>query len=126
MLNRLSQFLDQDPSRQQDYQNFAQRYQQDPNSISDEEAAQRYRELMAHADPQAAEQAHAQAFQQLPQQDRQQWAQQFQQAHQDPNIPWQGYPQGMDPSQAAHPQQLGQMEPDEPAKPGSDGSACRT
>ena len=109
MMDRLGQFFGQNPSRQQEYQDFAQRYQQDPNSISDEEAAQRYREMMAHADPQTLEQAHAQAFSQLPDQDRYQMAQHFHQATQDPNIPYQGYPQGMDLNSAAHPQQLAQM-----------------
>src|SRR3954452_11860151 len=108
MLDRLSQFLGQGNNQQQ-YQDFTQRYQQDPNSISDAEAAQRYREMMQHANPQDVQEAHTQVFNQMPQQQRQEVAQQFQQAHQDPNIPWQGYPQGIDPSQAAHPDQLGQM-----------------
>jgi len=108
MLDRLSQFLGQGNNQQQ-YQDFTQRYQQDPNSISDAEAAQRYREMMQHANPQDVQEAHTQVFNQMPEQQRQEVAQQFQQAHQDPNIPWQGYPQGMDPRQAAQPGQLGQM-----------------
>lgn len=109
MMDRLGQFFGQDPQRQQDYQNFSQRYQQDPNSISDQEAAQRYRELMSQANPQDVEAAHQQAFGQLPEPDRQQLAQQFQQAHQDQSRPFQGYPQGMDLNSAAQPQQLSRM-----------------
>jgi hypothetical protein len=108
MMDRLSQFLGQGGNQQQ-YQDFSQRYQQDPSSISDEEAAQRYREMMRHASPQDLEEAHAQAFSQMSEQERMQMAQQFQQAHQDPNIPWQGYPQDMDHSQVAQPQYLGRM-----------------
>ena len=109
MMDRLGQFFGQHPSRQPEYQDFVQRYRQDPTSISAAEAAQRYRELMAHADLPTIAQAHAQAFGQLSDHDRYQMAQQFQQATQDANNPYQGYPQGLELTRAAQPQQLGYL-----------------
>jgi len=111
ILDQLGQFLNQNPQSQQQYQQFADQYDNDPNAISDEEAARRYRELMAQAqynNPQV-QQAHQQAFSQMSQQDREVLAQQFQQATQDPNRPYQGYPQQYTLREAAEPQQLGQM-----------------
>ncbi len=111
IFDQLGQFLNQNPQAQQQYQQFADQYDNDPSQISDEEAARRYRELMAQADPNspAVQQANQQAFSQMSEQDREALAQQFQQATQDPNRPYQGYPQQYTLQQAAQPQQLGQM-----------------
>lgn len=109
MMDRLNQFFGQDPTRNQDYQDFAQRYQNDPNSISDAEAARRYRELADQLDDADLDEANEQAFSQLPQQDRRQLAEQYQRATQDPNRPYQGYQQGQDLEQAAQPRELGRM-----------------
>lgn len=111
VFDQLGQFLNQNPQQQQQYQQFSDQYDNDPSQISDAEAARRYRELMAQANPndQMVQQANQQAFSQMPQQDREALAQQFQQATQDPNRPYQGYQQSYTLQQAAEPQQLGQM-----------------
>ncbi|MBV9790570.1 MAG: hypothetical protein JOZ51_20420, partial [Chloroflexi bacterium] len=62
MLDRLSQFFGQDNNRQQEYQDFTQRYNQDPSQISDAEAARRYREMMSQMDDQDLDDVHDQAF----------------------------------------------------------------
>lgn len=111
LMDRLGQFFGQDPNRQQDYQDFAQRYQNDPSQISEAEAARRYRELMASGQlrDDDVDEANQQAFQQMPQQDRRALAEQFQQATRDPRRPYQGYPQDLGLDQAADPRQLGRM-----------------
>ncbi len=111
MLDRLNQFFGQDQSRQQEYQDFSQRYQQNPGQISDVEAARRYRELVAQGqiDDNDLDDAHEQAFSQLSPQERQMMAQRFQSATQDSSRPYQGYPRDMDLDQAAQPRNLGRM-----------------
>lgn len=111
MFDKLGQFFGGDQNRQQDYQDFSQRYQQDPSAISDAEAARRYRELATHGqiDDKDLDEAHEQAFNQLSQEERRAMAQKYQQATQDPSRPYQGYPQGMDLDQAAQPGNLGRM-----------------
>ena len=107
-MDLLQQFLGRSPQRQQEYADFLQRFQSDPNSISDEEAARRYRELMQNASPDVAAQANEHVFSQLPQQDRSALASHFQSAHNDPDQPFDGYTYG-DPNQAAEPRNLGRM-----------------
>jgi ribosomal protein L16 Arg81 hydroxylase len=108
-MDRLNQFFGQDQSRQQQYQDFNQRYQQDPSQLSPQETARMYRQMADQLDPEDLDEAHEQAFAQMPDQERRQLAQQFQQWTQDPNRPYQGYPQDMDLDQAAQPRQLGRM-----------------
>ena len=111
LFDKLGEFFGQDQNRQQEYQDFSQRYQQDPAAISDAEAARRYRELAANdqLDDNDLDEAHEQAFNQLSPEERRAMAQKYQQATQDPNRPYQGYPQGMDLDQAAQPGNLGRM-----------------
>jgi hypothetical protein len=108
MLDRLSQFFGQGDNQQQ-YQDFVQRHQDDPNSISDAEAARRYREMVQHSAPGDIDQAHAHALDQLTEQQRTDIAQNLKNAHDDPSVPWQGYPQNVPPAQVAQPQQLGRV-----------------
>src|SRR5689334_3908514 len=107
-MDLLQKFLGSNPQKQQDYADFVQRYQNDPNSISDEEAARRYRELMRNSPQDLADQANQHGFGQLPEQDRRQLAQQYEQAHGNPGRPFDGYSYN-DPNQAADPRQLGRM-----------------
>jgi hypothetical protein len=53
-----------------DYSDFLKRFQEDPHSISTEEAVQRYQELMRHAPPELAAEANQQIMGLLPQNDR--------------------------------------------------------
>src|SRR5262245_31923336 len=101
-MDLLQKFFGTNPRAQQEYSDFVQRYQDDPSSISDEEAARRYREMMRNAPPEIAAEAHEQAFGQLPQQDRRVLADRYQAASRDPNRPFDGYNYS-DPNQAADP-----------------------
>jgi hypothetical protein len=97
-----------DTPQKQELADFLRRYQEDPNSISAEEATSRYRELIGMASPEAAAEAHDQAFAQLPSQERQALAQQFEAAQNDPGSPFDGY--GYDDlDTAAAPRTLGLM-----------------
>ncbi len=107
-MDLLQKFLGSNPQKQQDYADFVQRYQNDPNSISDEEAARRYRELMRNAPQNLADEAHQHGFGQMPEQDRQQLAQQYQDANRNPGRPFDGY-NSNNPNDAADPRQLGRM-----------------
>lgn len=107
-MDMLQQFLGGDSRRQDDYDDFLRRFQNDPNSISDEEAAQRYREMMRHAPPDALDEANEYAFGQLDPQDRRRVAERFQQEHRNPNTPFQGFGYN-DPDEAADPRHLGRM-----------------
>jgi hypothetical protein len=62
--------LGADSNRQADYGDFLKRFQEDPQSISAEEAAQRYRELVSHAPPELAAETNQQLMGLLPQNDR--------------------------------------------------------
>lgn len=109
LMDRLGQFFGQDSNRQQEYQDFHQRYQNDPSQISDAEAARRYREMAGQLDDNDLDEAHEHAFSQMTPQDRRTLAQQYQQATRDPQRPYQGYPSDMDLDQAADPRHLGRM-----------------
>jgi hypothetical protein len=107
-MDLLQKFFGTNPQAQQEYGDFVQRYQNDPNSISDEEAARRYREMMRNAPPEVAAEAHERAFGQLSQQDRRQLAERYRDATNDPNRPFNGYNYN-NPSEAADPRNLGRM-----------------
>jgi hypothetical protein len=107
-MDLLQQFLGGDRQRQDDYDDFVRRFQNDPHSISDEEAAHRYREMMRNAPPDALEEANEYAFGQLDPQDRRQVAERFRQRHDDPSSPFQGF-QYRDDDEAADPRNLGRM-----------------
>jgi hypothetical protein len=53
-----------------DYSDYLRRFREDPQSISTEEAAQRYQELVSHAPPELAAEANQQVMGLLPQSDR--------------------------------------------------------
>lgn len=107
-IDMLQKFLGSDPQRKEEYSDFVQRYQDDPNSISNEEAARRYREMMRNSPSGLAAEAHDQAFAQVPQEDRRKLAEKFQGATQDPERPFNGY-HFPDTDQAADPRNIGQM-----------------
>lgn len=107
-MDLLQKFLGSNPQKQQEYADFVRRYQEDPNSISDEEAARRYRELMRNSPQDLADEAHQHGFGQLPEQERRKLAQQYQDANSNPSRPFDGYNYN-DPNQAADPRQLGRM-----------------
>jgi hypothetical protein len=107
-IDLLQQFLGGDSQRQQEYSDFAQRYSNNPHSVSNEEAAQRYQEIIRHAPPELVEQAFDYAFRQLPLNDREALAAQLRAASQDSSRPFDGYSYRSE-RQAATPQNLKRM-----------------
>jgi hypothetical protein len=108
LFDQLGQFLDQDQGRQQEYRDFERRFRENPESISDAEAARRYRELMAQTN-EDDDVADEEVFGQLSPQERRMMAERFQQATRDPSRPYHGYPENMDLDEAAQPRNLGRM-----------------
>lgn len=104
----LQQIFGGDKQRQDDYADFARRAQQDPSSISDEEAARRYREMMRNAPPEVVAEANAHVAEQLPQEDRDKMADVFRKATNDPDRPYDGY-NYPDHDTATKPDSLGRM-----------------
>ncbi len=109
MLGKLANFFGQDATRQQAYQDFAQRYEQDPTQLSGAEIQQHYGQLADCLDERDMDQAHERAFGQLSEQERRELAQEFQYATRDPSRPFQGYAGGTDYNRMAQPRQLGRM-----------------
>jgi hypothetical protein len=107
-IDLLQKFFGTNPQAQQDYGDFVRRYQEQPDSISEAEAARRYRELMRNAPPDLAEEAHQDAFGQIPHQDRRALAEHYRNATNDPNRPFDGYNYN-NPDEAADPRNLGRM-----------------
>jgi hypothetical protein len=94
--------------QQQDYADFVRRFEADPSSISGEEAARRYHELIGLASPEEAAAAQKEALGQLPHESRRTLAQHYQAPHDDPSNPFYVYTYD-DADQAAEPQSLGRM-----------------
>jgi hypothetical protein len=107
-LDMLKQFLGGSASKQRDYGDFLHRFQQDPTSISGDEAASRYRELLRNANPSLVAEAFQHVAGQLAPEQRQQLAEQFQSAHQDSRSAFNGF-RFNSTNQAADPHSLGQM-----------------
>jgi len=93
--------------QQQEYQDFANRYEQGAPSegYSDQEVTQRYQQVAQHLPPQAYQQAAQQSFERMTPQDRQQFGQALQQQAQQQGI----NVQGMGESNFQDPSSLAQM-----------------
>lgn len=112
MFDKLNEFFGQDNSRQEDYRDFERRYREDPHSISDEEAARRYREMAQHQSDQddpEMESEYEQAFSKLSPEERRALAQHYQEASRDSSRSFQGYREGEDLDRASSPRELGRM-----------------
>ncbi len=112
MFDKLNDFFGQDNSRQDDYRDFDRRLREDPNSISDEEAARRYREMAQHQGDQDDPEMDAEyenAFSKLSPQERRTLAEHYQKANNDSSRSFQGYNDGQDLEQASNPRELGRM-----------------
>lgn len=112
MFDKLNEFMGQS-GREDEYRDFARRVQEDPDSISEQEAAQRYRDMMAHApddlDDPNAEAEYEEAFSKLSTDERRELARRYQEADQDSSRSFGGFPQGRNLDQAASPRELGRM-----------------
>ncbi len=112
MQDKLSQFFGQDTNREQEYRDFERRYREDPDSISDEEAARRYREISQHDDDMDdpdTEAEYERAFSRMSSDERQDLARRYQDAHRDSSRGFQGYRDDYDLDRASSPRELGRM-----------------
>ncbi len=111
LLGKLEGFFNQDPKREEDYRDFERRAREDPNSISDEEAARRYREMMANLDDNDpdTETESERAFDKLSPEDRRKLAQHYREATNDSSRPFQGYSKDVNEDQATSPRELSRM-----------------
>ena len=112
MFDKLNEFMGQG-GREDDYRDFERRYQENPDGISQAEAAQRYRDMMAHApddrDDPDAEAEYERAFGELSPDERRELARRYQDAYKDESRSFSGYPEGDDLERAASPRELGRM-----------------
>ena len=112
MFDKLNEFFGQDSNRQEDYRDFERRYRENPDSISDEEAARRYHEMMAQQgeqDDPEMESEYERAFSKLSPQERRALAEHYQKANDDQSRSFHGYRDGQDLDQASDPRELGRM-----------------
>jgi len=114
MFDKLNEFMGQDTNRQDEYRDFERRYRENPESISDEEAARRYREMMAHLDDGIeddpdAESEYERAFSRMSEDERRELARRYQEANRDSSRSFQGYRDGQDLDRASSPRELGRM-----------------
>lgn len=113
-MDRLNQFFGQDTGREDEYRDFERRYRENPDSISDEEAARRYREMMQHddmndMDDPDTEAEYERAFSRMSPDERRELARRYQDASRDSNSPFDGFGGGLDMDRAASPRELGRM-----------------
>ena len=113
MFDRLTEFFGQSPEREQDYRDFENRYRQDPNAISDEEAARRYRELIARTqeadEDDEAFSEYERAFSNLTEQERRDLAERYRSADADPSRSFDGFRPGETVEEASSPRELGRL-----------------
>jgi hypothetical protein len=106
-MDLLQQFFG-DNRRQDDYDDFVRRFENNPEDISDEEAARRYREMLRNAPPDLAEEANEHALAHLNSDQRRELARRFKQQNDDSGTPFQGFSY-RDEDEAAQPRNLGRM-----------------
>lgn len=113
MFDKLNELLGQDTGRQDEYRDFERRYRENPEQISNEEAARRYREMMAHApedhDVPEAEAEYERAFSKMSPDERHELARRYQEATRDDSRSFQGYRSDLDLDRASSPRELGRM-----------------
>ena len=109
----LGEFFGQDKKREEDYRDFERRQRENPEQISDREAAQRYREMMQHVDDgdenEEVEQEYEKAFNNLSPQERRDLAERYMKATEDSGRSYQGYDRSQDIERASSPRELGRM-----------------
>ena len=112
MFDKLNQLMGQDSNKQDEYRDFERRYREDPDGISEEEAARRYREMMAHSgddlnDPEA-DAEYERAFSRMSESERRELARRYQDASSRSSSPFDGFG-GLNMDRAASPRELGRM-----------------
>ena len=112
-MDKLTDLFGGDQSRQDDLRDFERRHRENPDDISEEEAARRYREMMEHSqDSDEDEEMHGEyerAFSQMSPEERRSLAQRYQEADRDGGRSFEGYPKDQDLERSASPRELGRM-----------------
>lgn len=113
-MDKLNQFFGQDTNREDEYRDFERRYREDPDSISDEEAARRYREMAQHddmndMDDPDTEAEYERAFSRMSPDERRELARRYQDASRDSSSSFNGYRDDYDDNRASSPRELGRM-----------------
>jgi len=113
MFDKMNEFFGQDQNRQDEYRDFERRYRENPDQISEQEAARRYREMMAHMDDSDEdEEVHSEyerTFGQMSPQERRTLAERYQQATRDNSRAYDGYQDDYDLDRASSPRELARM-----------------
>ena len=113
MFDKLDQLMGQDSGKQDGYRDFERRSREDPDGISEEEAARRYREMMANTDDDLndpeADAEYERAFSRMSESERRQLARRYQDASSGSSSPFDGFGGGLDLDRAASPRELGRM-----------------
>ena len=113
-MDKLNQFFGQDTKREDEYRDFERRYRENPDSISDEEAARRYREMAQHddmndMDDPDTEAEYERAFSRMSPDERRELARRYQDASRDSSSSFDGYRDDYDDNRASSPRELGRM-----------------
>ena len=112
-MDRLNDLFGGDQNREDDLRDFDRRYRENPDDISEEEAARRYREMMAHtSDADEDEEMRGEyerAFSQMSPDERRTLAQRYQEADRDRDRSFEGYPKNQDLDRSSSPRELGRM-----------------
>ena len=113
-MDKLNQFFGQDTKREDEYRDFERRYRENPDSISDEEAARRYREMAQHddmndMDDPDTEAEYERAFSRMSPDERRELARRYQNASRDSSSGFNGYRDDYDDNRASSPRELGRM-----------------
>ncbi len=109
----LGEFFGQDKNREEDYRDFERRQRENPDQVSDQEAARRYREMMGQMDDQdedeEVQREYERAFSNLSPQERRDLAERYMKATEDSGRSYQGYDRNHDVERASSPRELGRM-----------------
>ena len=109
----LNEFFGNDKNREEDYRDFERRQRENPEQVSDQEAARRYREMMGQMDDgdedEEIQSEYERAFSNLSPEERRDLAERYLKATEDSNRSYQGYDRTNDVERAASPRELGRM-----------------
>ena len=111
MFDKLQGFFS-DPKREQEYQEFERKYRENPDEISQTEAANRFREIMSQADDNESDeelQQYEEAFGHLTPEQRRDLARRYLAASEDGSRAYHGQATSRDLEEASSPAELGKM-----------------
>ena len=111
-MDKLTDLFGGDKGRQDDLRDFERRHRENPDDISEQEAARRYREMMANTqdadEDEEMQGEYERAFSHMSSEERRTLAERYQEAHHDSRRSFEGYA-GQDLGHAASPRELGRM-----------------